>query len=700
MTTVAEAFAQALRHHQAGELVPAEKLYRLILQADAGHADALHLLGVLAHQAGQHLAALDLIQQAITLNPAEAVYHANLGLVNQALRQLNKAAASFRQAIRLRPDFGEPHSNLGNVLREQGKVDEAVLCCEEALRLRPDLAEAHLNLGAALQKLGRLDEAVASYRHALHCRPNYAEAHNDLGSALRELGQMEEAVIHCRKAILLRPDYAFAHNNLGAALREQGHLSNAVASCRQALRLRPDYAEAHNNLGLALHCLGQPEEAQACYRRALEFDPRFARAHSNLLWTEHYRPEVTSAGLARLHVDWDRQHALPLQSSWKCHANSLAVGRPLRLGFLSPDFGNHPVGIFLIRALENLDRCAFEIVCYNDRVLRDAMTARFTAVAARRVDVVGWSDDRLAEQIRTDGIDLLFDLAGHTAGGNRLLVFARKPAPVQIAWIGYEGTTGLAAIDYLLADDQAIPSGTQADYVEKVVRLPDSYICYDPPADAPTINSLPAMERGYVTFGCFNNPTKITTSVLDVWAKILCRLPQARLVLKYKGMDDPANVRRISAVWRAHGLDPGRIDLRGWSPYGEYLAEYGGIDLALDPFPFSGGVTTCAALWMGVPVITCPGETLASRHTLSYLSAIGETGTIARDLEEYEALAVQWAQDWGRLAELRGRLRERMASSPLCDGPRIARHLEQAFRTMWERHVAGKSPHAFAVEST
>ena len=342
---------------------------------------------------------------------------------------------------------------------------------------------------------------------------------------------------------------------------------------------------------------------------------------------------------------------------------------------------------FLIRAVENLDPHQAEVSCYHDGTACDDLTNRFQAAASGWREVAGWSDGRIAEQIRADQIDILFDLSGHTAG-NRLMVFARKPAPIQMTWIGYEGTTGLSAMDYILADRHVVPADAECHYSEKVLRLPDCYMCYDPPPDAQPVAPVPALERGYVTFGCFNNPAKIAPGVIEVWAEILHRVPGSRLVLKYRGLTEAANLRRFRQSFAAEGIDPARLELLDHSPYVKYLAEYGRIDIALDPFPFCGGVTTCEALWSGVPVVSRSGETFASRHSLSYFSALGLTERVAGSFEEYVALACGLAEDLPRLARIRASSRERMARSPLCDGKLFAANLLPLLRDTWRGWTA------------
>jgi predicted O-linked N-acetylglucosamine transferase (SPINDLY family) len=716
MLAVSQALDRAIEHHQAGRLHQAEQLYREILQVDPQQVDALHLLGVVAHQTGRNNEAIDSIRQALALNGGQAIFHNSLGAAYQALGKLPEAVACYEQAVRLQPQYAEAHNNLGQALKEQGRLEEAVASCQQALRLKPAYAAAHSSLGTALLEQGRLEEAIGCYRRALQIRPEYAEAHFNLGNALNEQGRLAEAIscyrqalrikpdlaqahlnlgvtlavqgdltaaLACyRQALQIKPDSAEAHNNLGNALQEQGRLEQAVASYRRALQIRPDFAEAYNNLGNALKEQGQLAEAITCYRRALEIKSDYVNANHNLLFCLQYRTGVTLSELAEAHADFDCKHAASLHSTWKPHANNPDPERRLRLGFLSADLHGHPVGYFLIRCLENLDRAQAEAICYSDSLDHDDLTTRFRAAATAWRDVFGWSDERLAEQIRADRIDVLFDLAGHTAK-NRLLVFARKPAPLQVTWAGYVGTTGMQAMDYILADRYEIPPEAEPYYCERVLRLPDGYVTYDPPAYAPPVTGLPALRQGYVTFGSFNNPAKIGPQVVEVWARVLRRSPQARLVLKYKGIDDPAVAGNLAEKFAGHGVDAGRVEFLGHSSHADLLGHYRRIDMALDPFPFNGGLTTLEALWMGVPVITCPGETFAGRHSLAHLSNVGLTQTIARDLDGYVDLAVSLAGDLSGLAALRAGLRERLASSPLCDGPRFAAHLLQLLRGIW-----------------
>jgi len=573
-------------------------------------------------------------------------------LQHQQAGRLQAAEQIYRTILQIDPNQVDAMHLLGVIARRAGKPDEALACYRRALELKPDLAEAHYNLGVTLQDQANLAEAVACYRRALELKPGFAEAHNNLGNALRDQGNLQEAVACFRRTLELEPDFAAAHSNLGVALKEQGNLDEAIT----------------------------------CYHRALELKPDFAQVHSNLLYTLQYCPGVTPAALLEAHVEYDRRHAAPLRGAAARHENVRPHHGPLRLGFVSPDLGRHPVGYCLVGLMENLSHEQYETICYSDRIVKDDLTERLQSAATQWRDVIGIDDQRLAEQIRADRIDILFDLAGHTAQ-NRLLVFARKPAPIRITWIGYEGTTGLAAIDCLLADRYTVPDGSQRYFRERVLRMPEGYVCYDPPAIAPPVAPPPSLKKGYTTFASFNNLAKITAQVVAVWAKILRRLPTARLLLKYSGLGDLAVKRRYLELFAAHDVPPQRLELLPASSYADYLATYCQADVALDPFPFSGSVTTCEALWMGVPVVTCPGETFASRHSLSHLSNVGLTETIARDFDEYVDLAVSLAGDLRRLTTLRAALRQQMAASPLCDGKRFFAHFAAILHDLWQQRL-------------
>ncbi len=691
LTVVQDVFADALRHHQAGRLADAERLYRQILEVDCRHADALHLLGVIAHQVGRNDVAVELIGQAIGINGSAAAYHSNLGNVLRNLGRLDDAVASCGAALRIKPDYAEAHSNLGNALKDLGRLDDAVASYGAALRIKPDYAEVHFNLGNVLKDLGRRDDAVASYGAALRIKPDYAAAHSNLGTVLEDLGRLDDAVASYGAALRIKPDYAEAHFNLGNVLKDLGRLDDAVASYGAALRIKPDYAEAHSNLGNALLDLGRLDDAVASYGAALRTKPDLTGAHSNLLMCLHYRPEADGATILEAARHFARRFEGRPAPTFQCRADP---DRRLRIGYVSGDFGRHPVGYFLNRVLAGHDRTKMEIFCYNSFLRADDMTNQLRRRADHWRSLVGLSDQAGADLITADGIDILVDLSGHTEH-NRLTLFTRKPAPVQATWLGFWGTTGLSTIDYILSDAATIPPGEERFYSEQVLRLPNGRFCYDPPDYAPPPASPPALRGRAITFGSFNNLTKIGPEVVRLWAEILRAVPGSRLLLKWKTLADAGVRRRLTEAFAADGIGPERLELRGASPHAAMLAEYGEIDVALDPFPFSGALTSCEALWMGVPVVTLPGAAAASRQTQGILQVLGLTEWIAASPADNVRIAATLASDLPRLAELRPALRKRIASSPLCDGPAFTAGLERAYRQMWRQWCAGKSAASF-----
>jgi predicted O-linked N-acetylglucosamine transferase (SPINDLY family) len=563
-----------------------------------------------------------------------------------------------------------------------GRLELAGEIYRRILEAEPEHAETMNALGVAVLHRGRIREAGEWFRRALQCAPGDAMAHSNLGLVLHAEGRLAEAADHLQQALRLQPANFEARNNLGLVHLAGGEL-DAAGQCFEAVcQGMPSQALAWANLASVRQAQGLIDEAIGCYRRARELNPGDATIHSSYLNTLQYRADVTLAGLQAAHDEFELRHARPLRATWRSHANGPDPNRGLRLGFVSPHFRKHPVGYFLLALLESLDGGQCEAICYSDTKMPDAVTSRFSTAASAWHEVSGLSDSELVEKIRVDRIDILFDLAGHTSG-NRLLVFACKPAPLQVTWLDYVGTTGLSAMDYILADCYEIPPNAEPYYPERVLRMPDGYICYAPPPNAPVVGPLPAIQHGTITFGSLNNPAKISDLVVRLWAKILCRTPGSRLILKYNGLESCGARSRLHRLFAEAGVDTARVELLGGSALAEHLGCYHRIDIALDPLPYNGGLTTCESLWMGVPVVTCPGESFAGRHSLSHLSALGFTETIAGNPDEYVDIAVRLAGDLPRLAEIRARLRSQMAASPLCDGKRFAENLMRLLRREW-----------------
>jgi protein O-GlcNAc transferase len=676
--------------HQAGRLDEAESLYRQILQQDPHHADALHLSGVIANQRGEHVRAVELIGRAIARNDRVADFYCNLAAAVGALGRLDEAIAYYRCAIALNRLHAESHNNLGNALKQQGRLDEAERHLREALEVRPGYAEAQYNLANVLLDKGSLDEAAIHYRQAVALKPDFATAYYNLGHALKEQGKLDEAAESYRRAIAAKPDWADAHNNLGTVLYDLDQLSEAEACFRRALALGPESAKTLGNLSGVLRAVGRVEEAIACLNRALAIDADYAPvAHTNLIFTLNFLPSATTADLQAERARYDEHHARRFADSIRPHANDPDPERRVRIGYVSSHLQHQAAtfafaGVFLCH-----DRRQFEVICYSDTPQEDDISERLRARADKWHRTARLTDDALAALIRADGIDILIDLVGHMSG-HRLLVFARKPAPIQITGWGEPTGTGLKTMDYLLADPILVPAEERGLLTEKVFDLPN-FLGYWAPEPLPPPGPLPALERGYVTFGSFNRLDKIQHTVVQTWAQILRALPTSRIVLKNRWLRDRASRDQMLARFANLEVAPERVDLLGSMARTDHFAAYRGIDIGLDPFPHGGGMTTLDALCMGVPVVSWRGRTISGRLAAATLTAAGLADFIAPDVRSYVELAIAKAVDLPALAQLRASLPERIARSAFGDPVRYSRAVEDAFREMWRRWCAGRT---------
>jgi predicted O-linked N-acetylglucosamine transferase (SPINDLY family) len=688
---VNDILAIAVAHHQAGRFPQAEMLYREILQLTPNHADALHLLGLAIYQRGAAQEAVPYITAAIQIASDRAAYHSNLGRVYHALGQREQEIAAYRRALELDPAFAPAYLHMSMVLDEAGQTDEAIACLRRALQIKPDYALAHFNLGLLYQQRDALDEAVAEYLEAVRYHPHMASAHFNRGNALRQQDKLQQSAAAYEEALALEPERPDVRLNLAQVLGELGQVDRSRELLLGLLDTHPELATTHDAVAMMHVGCGDAEAARHEYLEALRLKPDWAAAHSRALACEQYLTGVSEASLAASHAEWDQRHGQPLRSEWQPHANSRDPDRRLRWGLVTVEFGDSPVGRLLIRALEALDPRQCEVFCYAEHTPAAERGERFRRAAAEWRDTAKLSDERLARQIRDDQIDVLFDLSGHSAA-NRLLVFARKPAPIQIEWIEYPGTTGIEAMDYLLADAHQVPPGSEPHYRERVLRVSERYVCFDPPASSPPVGPVPSVAQGYVTFGSFNNPLKFSGTTADLWAAILRRLPTSKLLLKYFNLEQPLCQRRTVELFAARGIGRDRLLLEGATP--EFLADYGRVDVALDPQPFSGALTTCDALWMGVPVVAHCGTTFAGRQAAGYLNTLGLDELVTHDASQYVEQAVALATDAQRRAALRVELRPRMRASPLCDGKRLAADLQRLVRSAWREWV--RTPHNVA----
>ncbi len=613
----------------------------------------------------------------------------------QQAGQSEAAVAGYRQVLALEPDLVEAHHNLGLALRALGRLDEAAASFEQALALRPSLMAAHVSLAQVLDARGDLAGAVASLGRALALRPDHAIGHYNLGVLLGRLGRRGEAIAAYQRAIALQPGFVDAHTNLANALQAQGMLEASEAAYRGAVARSPDAPGLHMNLAMALNSQGRLDDSMAEFEQVLRLQPDDAVAQHAWLCGLNYRSDTTPTALLSEHRRWAEQfEPRPAQ----VHPNDRAPGRRLRVGYVSADLHNHPVGFFLAPVFGAHDPAEVEVFCYSNGERADAMTGQLRQAAGQWREIGGLTDEAAALQIRQDRIDILVDLSGHTPS-NRLGLFAHRAAPLQASWLGYAATTGLAEMDYLLMDPATAPQGAEAWCSEALVRLPHTRFCYGPPVDAPAPAPPPSIKRGRVTFGSFNNLIKIGPEVAALWAAVLAAVPGSRLVLKWESLSDGGVRRRIGQLFAAAGVRAKALEFRGFSPHAEMLAEYGDIDIALDPFPFCGGLTSCEALWMGVPVVTLPQDRFASRQTLGFLRNLGLDDLAAASPEDYIAVAAALSADVVRRETLRAALRPRMAASALCDGKAFTTTLEASYREMWRRWCAGLAPAPFDVRS-
>jgi predicted O-linked N-acetylglucosamine transferase (SPINDLY family) len=548
--------------------------------------------------------------------------------------------------------------------------------------------------GLACLRSGDLGLAESLLQQVLLHRPDDVEALYGLAEIGFHTGRPDLVIAMMRRCIALDPEDGGSYHNLGNALRSKGDHDEAIVALKAAIRLMPNPADAHNTMGLTVKDLGRTTEAVAAFRRAISFNPAMVIAHSNLLLFSNYEPDIGPAELFVEHRRWSTAHEAPLRRGIGVHGNDRDPERPLRIGYVSGDLRQHSVAYFLLPLLEHRDRDQVHVTAYSNCAVTDEVSGRIQRSVDAWCFIAGASDEQVAEQIRADGIDILVDLSGHTAD-HRLLVFARKPAPVQIAWVGYPGTTGLDAMDYRCSDRWADPVDEPRPSSEQVLLLPHTTWCYVPLSGSPEVAALPALSNPVITFGSFNNFGKISSATLDMWAQILQQTPGSRLVLKNVAMRSPAAMARARRQFVDRGIAEDQVELL--SPDEsllDHLTQYNRIDISLDTFPYHGTTTTCEALWMGVPSITLAGPNHASRPGVSLLSNVGLGDLIATTPDEYVETAVRLAGDLPRLAGIRAGLRQRMLDSPLMDGPSFARDMEACYRQVWQTwcEQGGSSP--------
>lgn len=642
-----DAIQAMLVRYNARDFARAEQLARALTVSHPHEILPWKVLGAVLKLTEQLEAALVPMQHAVALNGNDAEAHNNLGIVLKDLGRLSEAEDSYHQAIVLNPGMAEAHNNLGNVLMTHANFQSAAECFKEAIRLKPAFADAHYGLGNVLQRSGQLTAAEKCYRAAIQIKPNYAEAFVNLGATLRDQGRLQEAEAMSHEALRLRPDLARAQSNLGNVLKDLGRLLGAVACYREAIRLKPDDTNAYSNLLFSLN-----------YVEALS-------AEAALHEAKHYGASVSA-------------RALPKFSAWATNPDP----RKLKVGFVSGDLRNHPVGYFMEGLIKRLDSDQFELYAFPTHHREDALTQRVKPYFREWVPIFALSDADAAEAIHERGIQVLIDLSGHTAH-NRLPVFAYKPAPVQASYLGYFATTGLLEMDFFIGDPTMAPAAERQHFAEKTYPLAESWLCLTPPGALVPIEPLPALNNGYVTFGCFGNLGKMNDAVVKLWARLLQQVPTAKLCLKAKQLAEPNVVASVQARFAVCGVSSERLILEGSVSRDAYYEAYNGVDVVLDTFPYPGGTTSVDALWMGVPVLTLKGDRFLSHLGESIAINAGQDDWIAQDQDDYVRKAVAFVADLERLADVRSRLRARVQESPLMDAERFARNFGAALWDLW-----------------
>jgi predicted O-linked N-acetylglucosamine transferase (SPINDLY family) len=697
---------------QVGRAADALPLIERAIKANPSAADYHANLGVILAALNRHNDAIQALRQSMVLNPTDPETMVNLGNVLLQRQRHDEAIDFYRRAIASGREVPEAHYNLGKALEERGDLDGALAAYMNAVALNPANADAYNNLGNVLQRKGRASEAIDAYRRAIAAKAEFPEAHFNLGRALHDTGKIDQEIDEYQKAISQRPEFHNAYNNLGNALRAKGRSSEAIDAYRRAISVKPQFPEAWNNLGNTLLGKGQLDEAISAYREALSQKSDYAMAYNNLasaykdsgkldealdllrkaaalsddprvtgnlLYTLHFHQDSTPKSLFDEHVKWNERFAKPVAASHPVPPKNASQDRRLRIGYVSPNFREHPVGRFMLALLANHDHTKFEIYCYTDLTVPDRLTEQFKSLVHFWKPTAGLSDAQLADLIRSDSIDILVDLTMHM-NDSRLMAFARRPAPVQLTYLAYCSTTGLETMDYRLSDPHldppCPPSIDESHYTEKTIRLPRTYWCYPEPETPTDIGPLPVSSAGHITFGCFNNYSKVTHQTLELWARVLNAVAQSRLIIH----SHEGSHRQVALdLFASQGIDPTCVQFQGFRRMSEYLSQYNQIDIALDPFPYGGGTTTCDAIYMGVPVVSLEGTTAVSRAGRSILTNVVLADLVAKSPDQYVEIASRLAQDLPRLEELRRSLRQRLKDSPLMDAVQFARDIEESY---------------------
>ncbi|MBF0379964.1 MAG: tetratricopeptide repeat protein [Magnetococcales bacterium] len=745
--TIDEAIAKAVDNFNAARFGDAEGLCNAILAAMPDNIDAVNMLGVIAQKVNRHDMAVKRFLTAIEIDDKRGMLHFNLAISLYQIGQQNSAVESLKTAMEIEPNnrqfknfFKEikqnptptqstktadngaeqilqsaiaAHTsgdldaaikfynmvlaidkkntsalcNMAVALQQQKKLDKAVATYKKALAIKPDLVEAHSNLGNALVELGRVEEGAVSYKQAISINPAFASAHNNLGKVRLDQNRLNDAVLCYQKAIELKPTMAEAHCNLGTVYNKQGVFDSAVSSFKKAISIKPDYPEAYSGLGDVLQEQGKYEQAVASYNKALDFKPDYTSAHSNMIFCIDMFSDIATDLFQTERERFNRLHAEPLRKFWPTFNNSVDSNKVLRIGYVNADFKHHSASHIFGPVLLNHDRDKFAIYCYAGNSVEDDMTEQYKKIATNWVSTVNMDDATLAAQIHRDKIDVLVDTAGHTKG-NRLMVFARKPAPIQITAWGYPHGTAMAAMDYLFADPIFIPADERHKYREQIIDL-SCVIHLNPYTDYPDVTEPPVLQNGYITFGAFNRLEKYNSEVYSLWAELLLLLPEAKLLIKSLKLESEERKKDIEDYFNKCGIDKNRLIIMGRTSHQEHLRLHNNLDIMLDPFPHNGGMTTLESVRMGVPVLTCEKLTRCPTSA-SILHVMGMDEWRAEYKADYLEKGVAFAKDIQKLKTLREQMRRRFDESVLGNGKLYAGEIEAIYRKLWQKWLKNR----------
>ncbi|KAB1222488.1 putative UDP-N-acetylglucosamine--peptide N-acetylglucosaminyltransferase SPINDLY [Morella rubra] len=686
-----------------GCLAEAAESYQKALRADPSYKPAAECLAIVLTDLGTSLKLAGSVQEgiqkyyeALKIDPHYAPAYYNLGVVYSEMMQFDLALNCYEKAALERPMYAEAYCNMGVIYKNRGELESAIACYERCLAVSPNFEIAKNNMAIALTDLGTkvklegdINQGIAYYKKALYYNWHYADAMYNLGVAYGEMLKFDML------ALSIKPNFSQSLNNLGVVYTVQGKMDIAASLIEKAIIANPTYAEAYNNLGVLYRDAGNISLAIDAYEQCLKIDPDSRNAGQNRLLAMNYINEGHDDKLFEAHRDWGKRfmRLYPQYASWE---NPKDLERPLVIGYVSPDFFTHSVSYFIEAPLVHHDYAHYKVVVYSAVVKADAKTIRFKEKVVKKGgiwrDIYGIDEKKVASMVREDKVDILVELTGHTAN-NKLGMMACRPAPVQVTWIGYPNTTGLPTIDYRITDSLADPPDTEQKHVEELVRLPECFLCYTPSPEAGPVSPTPALSNGFVTFGSFNNLAKITPKVLQVWARILCAVPNSRLVVKCKPFCCDSVRERFLSTLEQLGLEPLRVDLLPLILLNhDHMQAYSLMDISLDTFPYAGTTTTCESLYMGVPCVSMAGSVHAHNVGVSLLSKVGLAHLVAKNEDEYVQLALKLASDIPALSNLRMSLRDLMSKSPVCDGTNFIRGLESTYRNMWHRYCEGDVP--------